>query len=299
MLSADGSCIVVGGPTVSDSYGPDERCVVVANGRFGVSASRFATEAMYDTLRVIDGMGVELGVYSGSIGPAGLEMAPGGYLVWLSDSSIQLSGFELCATSPAPSLPPLPPTAPGATFSFDYDGGVGWSTGPTQDPNGQPVGAPPYGWHRRDGATPSSSTGPTSGYGGAGSYYYIEASSPRGVGDVFELEYDGGACAAGLVVRSVRFWFHMRGSSMGSLEVVTSDGAVVWREEKEQGTEWQHAAAEVHASGFKFRATRGTSWKSDIAVDQVTVACGAPRCALALPLQSLLHQFRDLRRCER
>ena len=81
-------------------------------------------------------------------------------------------------------------------FDFETSSSAGWSTG---------SGDPPYAFTRRSGATSSSSTGPSAGYGGSGNYYYAEATggSP---GDLFTLAYDGSACSAsGQVVATVAF----------------------------------------------------------------------------------------------
>ena len=80
-------------------------------------------------------------------------------------------------TSPMPPSmppPPAPPLGPpgSAHHSFRFETAVtpGWSTG---------GGNPPYTFSRRSGSTPSSATGPASGFGGTGYYYYAETSSPR------------------------------------------------------------------------------------------------------------------------
>ena len=66
-------------------------------------------------------------------------------------------------------------------FDFASTSSPGWSTG---------GGNPPYAFTWHSGSTDSSDTGPSSGYGGSGNYYYAEVSSPRSPGDVFELAYD-------------------------------------------------------------------------------------------------------------
>ena len=52
-------------------------------------------------------------------------------------------------------------------------------------------------------------TGPSSGFGGSGSYLFAEVSSPRQPGDIFEVTYDGSVCFGDLV-SAVEFYYHMR-----------------------------------------------------------------------------------------
>merc|ERR1719262_1264333 len=83
----------------------------------------------------------------------------------------------------------------------------------------------------------------------------------------------------------------MYGSGIGSLEV-TVNGAVVWSKGTELGNSWQDAIVQLsnskHFQGknptIAFVATRGSSWASDIAIDNVAfVIPGAPTPAPATP----------------
>ena len=106
-------------------------------------------------------------------------------------------------------------------YNYTFDTGCvtstsvcdGWVTGPTSS-NGLPSGSTPYGWHLQSGKTLSGSTGPTSGYGGSGSYYFIETSYPQSTGDVYELTYSG-CPSSGDVVQAVSFRYHMYGATTG------------------------------------------------------------------------------------
>ena len=130
-----------------------------------------------------------------------------------------------------------------------------------------------YEWVRRSGGTPSSGTGPSSGHAGSGYYYYTETSSPRQPGDIFELQYKGGACSSG---STVSFFYFMKGATIGSLSLVDATGSVVWSLTGDQGsTVWIEASADVTTASFAFKVMRGSSWTGDVAVDDVTVSCAA------------------------
>ena len=71
-------------------------------------------------------------------------------------------------------------------------------------------------------ATSSPGTGPSSGYGGAGAYVYLEASAPALEGDEAQLitpfvfmSPDTTYCLS--------FWFHMFGEGIGALQVFITE----------------------------------------------------------------------------
>ena len=71
-------------------------------------------------------------------------------------------------------------------------------------------------------ATSSPGTGPSSGYGGAGAYVYLEASAPALEGDEAQLitpfvfmSPDTAYCLS--------FWFHMFGEGIGALQVFITE----------------------------------------------------------------------------
>lgn len=76
-----------------------------------------------------------------------------------------------------------------------------------------------FDWTSQTGRTPSSQTGPsrdhTSGKGGKGKYIYIETSSPRKAKDkaILLVKLEGRSFC-------MRFWYHMYGATIGSLEVM-------------------------------------------------------------------------------
>jgi hypothetical protein len=213
---------------------------------FAVSATEFATEAYFDYIRITTPGGATSFSGAMSQAPAGFPVSNGDTVEWSSDGSVVAAGFTLCVDAAVYS-PPAMPRPPGAYFSFDPGSDAGWTTGPTDASTGRATGAAPYGFAHRAGGTPSSRTGPTSGFGGSGWYYYTEASSPRRAGDVFELRYDGSACsAAGMIVHQIDFVYSMYGAQCGALEVVGDylSGPALWSRSGRQSTtsEWE----EVH-----------------------------------------------------
>ena len=146
-----------------------------------------------------------------------------------------------------------------------------------------------YEWTRQSGGTPSSGTGPSSGYGGRGYYYFTETSSPRVSGDIFKLNYSpaAGACSGGA---TVSFFYFMKGSTIGSLQLIDATGYAAWSLTGDQGsTAWTEASADVPTPSFAFAVQRGSDWSGDVAVDQVTVSCAPPSSTAPPPLHPRLH----------
>ena len=178
---------------------------------------------------------------------------------------------------PPPSRPnpPSPPLGPGRLFTFDYDSDDGLSQGWSVPSS---TGSSPFPFTRQTGTTPSLNTGPSAGYGGAGAYYYAEASRPARTGDVFLLAYDGRVCTGETpMVDRVAFQYHMKGSGMGALALFAADNRMVWSVSGEQSADgrWQQAIVSgLGTPAVQFAAVRGASWASDIAVDNVDIRCG-------------------------
>jgi hypothetical protein len=131
-------------------------------------------------------------------------------------------------------------------------------------------------WIRRSGGTPSGGTGPTGDHtSGTGSYVYVESSHPNNpLEGPFVLEMtvlDG--------VGGVSFWYNMYGSvGMGTLQVDTSSDRVAWNtqwiKQGNQGQSWQRAdvtVSDIDATHLRFYSITGTSYQSDIAIDDANV----------------------------
>ncbi|UCC31905.1 MAG: choice-of-anchor J domain-containing protein, partial [Phycisphaerales bacterium] len=133
-------------------------------------------------------------------------------------------------------------------------------------------------WTRRSGSTPSSSTGPSSAHGG--SYYvYTEASSPNYPSKTAILE---GPCfdLSNTSEAGLTFWYHMYGTAMGTLNVEVSEDCVswtnVWSLSGNQGNAWYETDVDLGAYigstiVIRFRGVTGSSYTSDMSVDDITV----------------------------
>eukprot|EP00966_Prymnesium_polylepis_P333016 7388484-Prymnesium_polylepis.1 len=133
---------------------------------------------------------------------------------------------------PLPPMPPMPPSIPHiVTHSFESpDLRAGWTTGVNSNS-----------WLRQSGSTPSPDTGPSSAHEGEW-YMFTESSSPRQMGDIFNLAY---SCQAdsrlGSSVR-VDWFYHMRGSTIGSLILKSGTGKIIWRRDGELTWTWRDDA---------------------------------------------------------
>ena len=134
-------------------------------------------------------------------------------------------------------------------------------------------------WTRRSGGTPSNGTGP--GGAAVGSWYaYVEASSPN-IGTNARLATDLLAFTGG---ETLSFRYHMLGTSMGTLSVqaVSSSGAAttLWSQSGNQGSAWQQAVVSLASLNgdyrIRFNAQLGSSWSSDICIDDVAIGSGPP-----------------------
>lgn len=127
-------------------------------------------------------------------------------------------------------------------------------------------------WARSSGGTPSNGTGPSTGY--HGNWYVYMETSAGGTGSTGFLEQDFGSPRSG----SVDFYYHMYGTSMGTLRLEGWNGSTwttIWSETGNQGDIWLHAEEPATSftgySKIRFVGVRGTSWSSDMAIDAVTV----------------------------
>lgn len=138
-------------------------------------------------------------------------------------------------------------------------------------------------WVRDSGGTPSPGTGP--GTGAEGSFYmFLEASTNGSTGQIgpnatailesncFDLSNATSA--------SFSFQNHMNGTAIGSLTVrITSDDLVwtdLWTLSGSQGNQWNPVNIDLSSyvgSTIKLRisGTTGTSWSSDIAIDDLSL----------------------------
>ncbi|NJN77896.1 MAG: hypothetical protein HC803_05830 [Saprospiraceae bacterium] len=147
-------------------------------------------------------------------------------------------------------------------------------------------------WRTYSGSTPTGATGPSSDHtSGTGKYLYIETS---GGSTNQGCQYDEAQALTPCINLSsatkpeLAFWYHMYGSSTGSISVdILVDG--VWKEvftkSGEQGNMWIKGTANLipyvgKTVIFRFRALTGGSFQGDMAIDDITVQENA-----ALPVE--------------
>ena len=137
-------------------------------------------------------------------------------------------------------------------------------------------------WERRSGSTPTSSTGPGSAFE-EDNYLYLEASDfIPGDEAVLLTAVD----FSGLVDASLEFSYHMFGSAMGSLALeVSTDGGnnwtLLWTRSGDQGNSWISETIDLSLYDgqlikLRFRAVRGSSFRSDISLDAITIDADTP-----------------------
>tara|TARA_R110002050_G_scaffold293172_5_gene449311 strand:+ start:5763 stop:19085 length:13323 start_codon:yes stop_codon:yes gene_type:complete len=135
-------------------------------------------------------------------------------------------------------------------------------------------------WIPRSISTGSSSTGPSSDHTGGGNYLFVESSSCYNkVSTLYSVEFDFTANTA----PRISFWNHMYGTDIGSLDLSYSiDNGATWsasifNKSGDQGDAWQQDGALILALAgessviFRFQATTGTNFQSDIAIDDIVV----------------------------
>ncbi|XP_029940563.1 MAM domain-containing protein 2 [Salarias fasciatus] len=180
--------------------------------------------------------------------------------VALDDFSMSLGDCELTAgSSPSP--------LPGCC---DFEAGL---CGYSQDKQSDTVD-----WEWRRGPTPTSYTGPRGDHTtGLGYYLYLEA-SPLLPGQSSRLRSRPIRGTRG--PHCLRFFYHMYGSGTGQLRVhVDRDGEdeVVWQLGGEQSVAWLRAQVEYRCDSqhqIVFEAIRGSSVRSDIAIDDIVLEGG-------------------------
>ncbi|WP_438426608.1 fibronectin type III domain-containing protein [Aquimarina macrocephali] len=138
-------------------------------------------------------------------------------------------------------------------------------------------------WTRDSGGTPSSGTGPASGQDGS-FYLYTEASTnvtPPGSPNKVALLNSPCIDLTGVPNGSLEFGYHMQGTAMGNMEVLAStDNGVtytsIWSKNGSQGDVWNQATVALTSYAgsviqLQFKATTGSGWSSDIAIDNVKI----------------------------
>ncbi|HSI91345.1 MAG TPA: hypothetical protein VK927_09530, partial [Adhaeribacter sp.] len=152
---------------------------------------------------------------------------------------------------------------------------TGWTTSPTSG----------YRWEIQDGPVTSLNTGPatdhTTGAAG-GKYPYTESSSGSTGADAMLIS----PCfnITSLTTPGFDFWYHMYGATMGSMEIqISSDTGATWTTVFTLTGEQQTASSDpwikktISLAGYtgtvqvRFRGIRGTSFTSDMAIDDFKI----------------------------
>ncbi|MBN3035069.1 MAG: hypothetical protein JW861_05740 [Bacteroidales bacterium] len=235
---------------------------------------KVSSEASYDYLRFyIDG--VQQGQWAGTVawGQVSYPVSTGNHTFqWTYVKDANTIGGSDCAWLDYIVFPPVDPeTAMPLPYSTDFDlsGALpdGWKNAMGDD----------FDWTARTGSTPSSNTGPSGDHTtGSGYYLYTESSSPNYPSkraDLVSPKFD----LSGLSDAQATFWYHMYGTAMGTLHLDLYDNGtwindVMTPISGNQGNAWYQRSVDLtsyvgHQIKLRFRGITGTSFTSDMAVD--------------------------------
>jgi len=107
----EGTCVTDG----AGDYGNGESCVVRATQFLYATATSFSTEANADTITV-NSLSQGVLAFSGSVGPANVDMLPEATFSWASSASTTGDGFVICGSVAPVDLSPPPPSPPPSPF---------------------------------------------------------------------------------------------------------------------------------------------------------------------------------------
>lgn len=141
----------------------------------------------------------------------------------------------------------------------------------------------PVEWNVYAGATPSAATGPDVDHTvgtAAGKYVYLETSGCNNVqGHLVSEVYDFSA----LTAPKIKFWYHMLGATMGTMSIdVDPTGLGTWDLDvvapwTANANVWTEQVVDLSAYAgnptvrIRIRGNAGTSFTSDMAIDDITV----------------------------
>ncbi|XP_052085410.1 MAM and LDL-receptor class A domain-containing protein 2-like isoform X5 [Mytilus californianus] len=133
-------------------------------------------------------------------------------------------------------------------------------------------------WDYQNKGTPSKNTGPDNAHKGY-QYVYMEASgTSRQAGDKAVMSTN---IQLPNVSQVMTFWYHMKGTGMGTLNVYSEGPTTVrsniWTRSGFQGNDWIKGQVNIPAiNGLKIsiEGIRGSGWSSDIAIDDISLIPG-------------------------
>ncbi|WP_417602256.1 PKD domain-containing protein [Owenweeksia hongkongensis] len=196
-----------------------------------------------------------------------------------------------------------------APYTQDFEGSD-WSTGTgalntagtcwTRTPDASST----YRWQTNTGATGSSSTGPSSGFGGSGKYVYTEASFGSS-GALAQLKMPNMDFSS-LTQPTLAFSYHMYGAGISELYILLDDGTqtdTIWSisgaQQSGSAEAWKTVYVDITAykstpASITFVGKRGSALTGDIAIDEVSIdefpSCLTPT---AFSLDSVYTNFAD------
>jgi Zn-dependent metalloprotease len=202
------------------------------------------------------------------------------FRVRAKDAAGNISGYSNTASA----------TTTGGGTSGGCTGGVGtFPYGESFEANlglWSQAGGDDLNWTRDSGGTPSSGTGPTTG--SDGSFYLFVEASGNGTGYPSKRAILNSPCfdLSGETEATFTFNYHANGTgTMGSiaLEASSDDGSSwtsVWSESAHQGTAWQTQSVDLAAYlggsvQLRFNRLTGTTWQSDVAIDNTRLTAGS------------------------
>jgi len=138
-----------------------------------------------------------------------------------------------------------------------------------------------FDWSFGNGPTPSAGTGPSNDHTTGtvtGVYAYVETNGTL-AGQIAQLE---SPCLdfSGLVAPKITFWYHMNGTTIGTLRVQGQDAngnwVTIWSETGDQGNQWLEATADLSSfaglfSRVRFEAEMNGCCTGDIAIDDIDI----------------------------
>ncbi|XP_043926711.1 IgGFc-binding protein-like [Protopterus annectens] len=148
-----------------------------------------------------------------------------------------------------------------------------------------------FDWQRNSGPTPSLNTGPPYDHTSADGYYiYIEGDLAK-PGDVAHLLSP--SCPA-YGPHCFRFWYHMYGvaQNMALKVYLVEKGAAFlkWVQTGNQGNKWRPVEVDLQLKGnfqIIIEGVRGSDYRSDVAVDDVTFSAGCCSGCIATTTSSI------------
>jgi len=133
-------------------------------------------------------------------------------------------------------------------------------------------------WILKQGGTSSFATGPDGDHTtGFGTYYYVESSGAAHPDKVFKI-YTPTFDISATPGKVLSFWYHMYGAAMGDLEIAIISDSIYTPIDTisgNQGNHWHLAYYPIPpVDSFKiaFKATTGSSFTSDICIDDIMIS---------------------------